>query len=102
MMQILCVTETSSLMALDYLCAIFNKLVIGVGCCSSPVTRMFKEHYETSEDGDATILLFKLFYIFSTVFIVKDMKQLKAITVGIGLVFLTLTLTIGVIHEHQT
>ena len=101
MHQIVSITETPFCIALDYMLIIFNKVVIGIGSCCSPVSKFYDELNDVDETDNVIVTICKVLWIINTVIIEKDLPELKTFTYGFGLVFFTITITIGVLREQK-
>jgi len=93
--QILARSETSYSMILEYMLKI-GRVLIGVGICISPVTCFAKEYYDEDEKQETHVTVTKFLWILNIVTILKQYEELSSISFGIGLVFFTPLILIGV------
>ena len=84
----------------DYFRSIAGKILIGVGCSISASGPLFKDTFINSKEG--TIFITNIAWIFNTVIIARNINDMKVYTAGFGFTFLTITLSIGVLHEPTT
>lgn len=100
-MEIIRAMQLSRSIIVDYLRSVAGKLIIGVGCSISLSGPFFKDTFIDSKEG--IIFVTNLAWIFNTVIIVRNIdKIMKVYTAGFGFTFLTITLSIGVLHEPTT
>lgn len=99
-MEIISAMQLKKSIIVDYLRSIVGRLIIGIGCSISASGPFFKDTYLDSKEG--IIFVTNLAWIFNTIIMVRNLDKMKFYTAGFGFTFLTITLSIGVIHGKDT